>query len=241
MPLHDWTRVDAGLFHAFHHGWIEEVARALNRGLLPPDYFALPEQNIRGPIPDVLTLELAKKSQPTEGAGGGAAVAMRPPQTRLTKRAEADAYARKSSHIKVRHRYGRVVAVIEIVSPGNKASRAESRAMVEKSVDLIRQGVHLLVIDVFPPGPRDPQGIHRAIWDEFEDDDFALPADKPLTLASYDAGADIVAYVEFVAVGDSLPDMPLFLRSEVYVGVPLEASYQSSWSAFPSALKGLLE
>ena len=29
MPIHDWTRVDAGLFHAFHHGWIEELARAL--------------------------------------------------------------------------------------------------------------------------------------------------------------------------------------------------------------------
>ena len=22
MPIHDWTRVDAGLFHAFHQGWI---------------------------------------------------------------------------------------------------------------------------------------------------------------------------------------------------------------------------
>jgi hypothetical protein len=21
MPVHDWTRVDAGLFHAFHQGW----------------------------------------------------------------------------------------------------------------------------------------------------------------------------------------------------------------------------
>jgi hypothetical protein len=22
------------------------------------------------------------------------------------------------------------------------------------------------VLDLFPPGPRDPQGIHKAIWDE---------------------------------------------------------------------------
>ena len=50
MAVHDWTRVDAGLFHAFRHGWIEELARALNAGLLPTDYFALPEQNIRGPM-----------------------------------------------------------------------------------------------------------------------------------------------------------------------------------------------
>ena len=44
MPIHDWTRVEAGIFHAFHHSWVEEIARALNRGLLPPDYYALPEQ-----------------------------------------------------------------------------------------------------------------------------------------------------------------------------------------------------
>ena len=30
MPIHDWTRVDAGIFHAFHHDWITEIARALN-------------------------------------------------------------------------------------------------------------------------------------------------------------------------------------------------------------------
>ena len=46
MPIHDWTRVDAGLFHAFHQSWIVKLCDALNRGLLPPDYFALPEQSI---------------------------------------------------------------------------------------------------------------------------------------------------------------------------------------------------
>ena len=45
MPIHDWTRVDAGLFHAFHQDWIGVLARALNAGVLPPDYFALREQS----------------------------------------------------------------------------------------------------------------------------------------------------------------------------------------------------
>ena len=53
MPIHDWTRVDAGLFHAFHHRWIDALCDALNGGVLPADYFALPEQRIQGPIPDV--------------------------------------------------------------------------------------------------------------------------------------------------------------------------------------------
>jgi hypothetical protein len=173
--------------------------------------------------------------------GGGVAVAVRAPRTRLTRRAEADSYVRKASRITVRHRHGKVVAVLEIISPGNKGSQAEFRALVEKSAELIRQGIHLLVIDLFPPGKRDPQGIHKAIWDQFEEDDFELPADKRLTLSSYDAGPDYVAYVEFVAVGDELPDMPLFLKPEVYVPAPLEATYQAAWNVFPNPLKGLLD
>ena len=63
MPIHDWTRVNAGIFHHFHHGWIEEIARGLNSGLLPADYYALAEQIAGGFGPDVLTLE-----RPANGA-----------------------------------------------------------------------------------------------------------------------------------------------------------------------------
>jgi hypothetical protein len=241
MPVHDWTRVDAGLFHAFHQRWISALCDELNTGGLPPDYFALPEQHIQGPIPDVLALHLSPGSEGPSNPAVGVAVATAPPRVRLVRRNEAETYAQKANRITVRHRHGDVVAVIEIVSPGNKASRAEFRALVQKSADLIRQGVHLLVIDLFPPGPRDPQGIHKAIWDEFQDEDVGPPPEKPLTLAAYDAGPPQVAYVEFIAVGDALPAMPLFLKPEFYVPAPLEATYQKTWQVFPAALKGLLE
>ena len=99
----------------------------------------------------------------------------------------------------------------------------------------------MLVIDLFPPTKRDPQGLHKAIWDEFEDDDFTLPPDKPLTLAAYAAGPIKTAYVEPIAVGDVLPDMPLFLLPELYVPAPLDATYQTTWNVFPAPLKGLLD
>ena len=159
----------------------------------------------------------------------------------MTQRAEVDSYLRKASRVAVRHRHGDVVAVIEIISPGNKASRVEFRTLVEKSAELIRQGIHLLAIDLFPPGKRDPQGIHKAIWDEFQEEDLELPPDKPLTLASYEAGPECVAYVEFIGVQDALPEMPLFLRPGFYVPAPLEETYQTAWATFPAALKGLLE
>jgi hypothetical protein len=240
MPIHDWTRVDAGLFHAFHQRWISALCDALNTGRLPPDYFALPEQNSNGPIPDVLTLQLSQGKR-TPGEGDGGLAVMEPPRARLTRRAEAALYADKADQITVRHRHGDVVAVVEIISPGNKGSRADFRAFVEKSAAYLRQGVHLLVVDLFPPGPRDPQGIHQAIWDLFQDENEGPPPEQPLTLASYEAGTERAAYVEFVAVGEALPEMPLFLKPGSYVRAPLEPTYQTTWQVFPAALKGLLE
>jgi hypothetical protein len=220
MPVHDWTRVDAGLFHAFHQRWISSLCDALNGGVLPLKYFALPEQDVRGPIPGAF--ELSPESHE-----------------------ESTTYAARADVITVQHRHRDVVAVIEIVSPGNKASRAELRAFVQKSADFIHHGVHLLVIDFFPPNRWDPQGIHKAIWDEaemgFADEEFKLPVDKRLTVVSYDAGPPRDAYLEPIGVGQSLLDMPLFLQPDVYVPTPLEATYQTTWSVFPKALKGLLE
>src|SRR6476469_1228552 len=86
MPIHDWTRVDAGLFHDFHQGWTVALRNALNGGVLPPDYFALVEQRISGPIADVLTLELAPAAGEPADASGGVAVAAAPPRTDLTRR-----------------------------------------------------------------------------------------------------------------------------------------------------------
>jgi hypothetical protein len=211
VPVHDWTRIDAGLFHDFHQRWTAALSSALNAGGLPPDHFALVEQQIRGPVPD------------------------------LIRRHEAEVYAGKANRITVRHRHGDVVAVIEIVSPGNKASRSEFRYFVEKTADLIRQGIHLLVVDLLPPSPRDPQGLPKAIWDEFQEEDLDLPPDKPLTLASYDAGPPRVAYVEPVGVGDRLPAMPLFLKPEFYVPAPLEQTYQTTWDTSPAVFRNLLE
>src|SRR6266481_2024783 len=71
MPIHDWTRVDAGIFHHFHHDWISEIARALNRGLLPDDYYALAEQFAAGFGPHVLTLQRDRNGEEGDQRGTG--------------------------------------------------------------------------------------------------------------------------------------------------------------------------
>jgi Protein of unknown function (DUF4058) len=243
MPIHDWTRVPAGIFHDFHHRWITAISDALNSGLLPDEYYALAEQQAAGLGPDVLTLQdrAPYTSSPTNGPSGVSTLAK--PQARITATTDAEFYRRKKSRIGVRHvSDDRVVAVIEIVSDGNKASRSAFREFVEKACKLLGAGIHLLLIDLYPPTKRDPHGLHAAIWAEFvEDAEFVPPPDKPLTVVAYESALEVTAYVEPVAVGDPLPDMPLILKPGGAVIVPLEATYQTAWSFTPRRWRDVLE
>ena len=241
MPIHDWTRVDAGLFHDFHQDWTIELCRTLNASQLPAGFMARIEYPIGVVMPDVPTLHRGSKKPEKREGGGGLAVAVAPPKARFVEELEEDTYARRANRILIQHGHGQVVAVIEIVSPGNKSSRNAVRAFVRKASDLIWQGVHLLVIDLFPPSERDPQGIHKAIWDEMAERPFVLPADKPLTVVAYRAVPTKTAYVEPVAVGDDLPSLPIFLTDDDYIPAPLEETYRASWAAYPAELKELLE
>src|SRR6185437_12538949 len=115
------------------------------------------------------------------------------------------------------------------------------QSFVDKAYSALKAGCHLLLVDLFPPGPRDPQGIHGALAEEFGDGGFTFPADKPLALAAYSAGELKRYYVEPLAVGDALEDMPLFLTADVYVPVPLEATYLAAWSAFPRRWRAVID
>jgi Protein of unknown function (DUF4058) len=243
VPIHDWTRVEAGIFHDFHHGWIEDIKRALNRGLLPPGYYALAEQIAGGLGPDVIALQAPRNGAcPSEGLQGGVALATLPPKVEYRLRSEADQYAEKANAVVIRHvSEHQVVAMVEIVSPGNKNNRHGLRSFVEKAAEILRAGIHLLIVDLFPPSSRDPQGIHKAIWDEFDEVEFTLPLGRPLTLAAYIGGLSREAFVEPTSVGARLADMPLFLTPHVYIPVPLEATYQAAWEAVPAFWREVLE
>ena len=52
MPIHTWSRVDAGIFHDFHHAWIEQIKRLLNGGFFPRTITRWPSStpHIWGPL-----------------------------------------------------------------------------------------------------------------------------------------------------------------------------------------------
>ncbi len=229
MPMHDWKRVDAGIFHAFHHSWIEEIHRALLKRL-PADYYSLPEQIAAGVGPDILALKSDDQNEPD---GGGLATKTRP-KTKLYQETETEFYLSKQKAVVIHHVSGdRVVAVIEIVSPGNKNSAHGLRSFVTKARELLRQKIHLLIVDPIPVSNRDPFGLHAAIIEDFQDDPLRLPPETPLSVFAYECDDRVRSYLEPLAVGDCLPDMPVFLYPEMYIDVPLEATYMGAWEAVP--------
>lgn len=241
MPMHDWSRVSAGVYHNFYYRWIASIIDRLNAGLLPEGMIAMADQIIGGLEPDMVTLQ--RNDIDFSDSGGSAATMIEAPprqKTHFVIPVEVERYAAKANRVVVRHSLGKIVAIVELVSPGNKDSRHALRSFVEKTVDLLYDNINLLVIDPFPPGPRDPQGIHKSIWDEITDEPFELPADRKLTLAAYQAAPIKTAYVEPFAVGSPIPDMPLFLHNDFYVNVPLETTYMDTWKVLPQILRDLV-
>jgi hypothetical protein len=251
MPIHDWTRVEAGIFHDFHHAWIEQIKRLLNSGVLPQDHYAMAEQHTSHFGSYVLTLQSRapgghdQDDQEPIGNGprsndGGVIVAR--PKARLAGETDLEFYRRKQNVVAVRHVNGdRLVAIVEIVSPGNKSSQAVFRKLVDKAVELLSQDIHLLILDLIPPTRRDPNGIHGAIWEALTDEEYKAPPGKPLTLAAYESEMGVRAFVEAAAVGDVLLEMPLFLRAGGHVPVALESTYQSAWEAIPRRWRSVIE
>jgi hypothetical protein len=249
MPIHDWTTVTAGTFHDFHTAWIVELRRVLNSGLLPAGYYALAEQVAGQIIPDVLTLQedgvrsaASSSAEPIESEPVGIAVATAAPTVAVRDTiSESMLLASRRRRVLIRHTTGdRIVALIEIVSPVNKEKPSTVEQFVEKAAGALDQGLHLQVLDLFPPGPFDANGMHGAIWSHMGGS-YEQPAGKPLTLAAYAAAGPITCFVEPTAVGTKLIDLPLFLTPERYVNVPLEKTYLAAYEGLPQRWKRVIE
>lgn len=241
MPIHDWTRVPSGLFHHFHQSWSIRITDALNAGRLPKGIAALVEQRAGPRESDVLAIESRGKSRLSFGDDAGGVATAERPATRIVRRTTHEIYARRANRITIKHHLGRILAVIEIVSPGNKDKQVALNDFVDKTVEFLSAGIHVLIVDLFPPTHRDPFGIHKPIWDQFVEEEFTFPPGKDRILVSYEMGEERVAYIEPIAVGDTLPDMPLFLSNDFHILVPLETTYQATWEASPEELRAVVE
>jgi hypothetical protein len=192
--------------------------------------------------PDVLTLQTGIGNAESTGAlPGTATLTESPPVVHARATIKREYYARMQRTVVVRHTSDdRIVAMIEVLSPGNKSSRHAMRSLLDKAVAALDAGIHLLLVDVHPPGPRDPNGVHREVLGEIHTQEYVLPSNRLLTAVAYTGGTTVEAFVKHFAVGDPAPEMPLFLTQESYVRVPLEATYMAAWQDVPMQYQKIL-
>src|SRR5262249_28480720 len=139
-PHHHWE--------SFHSNWATRIADGI-AAVLPPE-FQVEEHTHAGPgfEIDVATYEGA--APPQDAAAGGAALATRPPRAYAPPRPDGTLPAAFPDTFEVRVFSTTagltLVAVIELVSPGNKDRAAERRGFVAKCASYLAQGVSLIVV-----------------------------------------------------------------------------------------------
>ena len=216
MPTHDWLRVDVDLFHDFHQTWIVELSGSLN-SRLPDGYSALLERRSWRRLPDMSKPVADFDSQP-----------MTPTSRR--------------NRIGILHALRRIACVVEIVSPGNKEGRAARESFAENVVGFLKAGIHVVVVDLFPTGP----SFHDLVWNHFGTGVSERHPIGPMLVASYKAerpneDETTEAFLEPLAIGAAIPEMPAFLESDFYVNLPLEDTYMRAWSSCPKDMRYLVE
>jgi hypothetical protein len=109
----------------------------------------------------------------------------------------------------------------------------------------LRSGIHVLLVDLHPPGKRDPEGLHAVIWDcmggNVTDDVEAATAALSYEAVPRDEDfPQVQAHVQPLTLGQTVPDMPLFLDNGDYVMAPLQPTYDTAFDALPQRWQEVL-
>ena len=234
MALQDHFRPPLSVrrhWHAFHNAWATYLSADLNQ-LLPEGYFA--EANVQFGIEiDVATFEETGSSSlyntvpdnsiddlPTEGSVGWRipAPTQTVPITISTDIVEVLVFSREAGPT--------LAGAIELVSPANKDRPAHRDAFVSKCATYLQQGVGLVMVDVVTDRRAN---LHDELLVRLHAPG-VVPWDAALYAVSYRpvnrAGqASLDMWQTIVAIGHSLPTLPLWLRGNLCVPVDLDATY----------------
>lgn len=225
MPLHDWT--DRPGWEGLHIFWMTEIARAL-RSSLPPGYRAvigaspLVAVGVTPVKPDVAVINGTHPNTPERHLTAPATNTTTPePDIEV-----AVATLEEDASVQV-ERDGRLIAVVELISPRNKDRVAAREQYAARYLSYLRGGVHTLLVDVHrrPLGFSFPQLIAASLQQE-------LPAPVAPSAVSYRVGVPaatggrmLAVWQHTLQIGETLPTIPLALAPDASVLVDLEDTY----------------
>ena len=227
MPLLDHFRPPLSRTHpwrGFHGAWAAALARLLNGGVLPAGYYAVPFLDRAGPIEiDVATL--SDSELPTTN-GATATRVWTAPVAALDFALDWPAADAAGVEILSDDGDPRLAAAVELVSPANKDRPGSRAAFAGKCAGHLRRGRGLVVVDVVTTRHAD---LAAELFAELG---LESAGPGPLAAASYRAvGGDpgrLLVWPEALAVGRSLPTLPLWIAADRAVPLDLEAGHAAA-------------
>jgi hypothetical protein len=225
MPLHDW-RDDRG-WDSVHLVWLAQLLDWV-QPRLPAGYRAY-----LGAVP-ALTVDVPN-GRPDVSVRHGPATPAETPSTGPPSpeyEAEQEIVAtftvdpQRALHIDL---HGLLIAALEIISPRNKDRPAARERYLGRYAGYLRQGVHLLLVDVLPR----PAGFSFA--DALAANlGFTQPPCPAPCAASYRVGEPVPegtvlgVWLRPLLVGQPLPVAPLALSPDLRIPVDLEHTYREA-------------
>jgi Protein of unknown function (DUF4058) len=240
MPLRDHFRQPASKYawwEAVHGGWPMEIVRSL-ADKLPRNYVAHPNVH-RGRVAEIDVSAYEKDEAAAHiadnGNGGVATAVWAPPRPTLT--VETDLPSQDVFEVLVydRERFQRLVAAVELVSPGNKDRPESRRAFATKCAALLQNQVSVTIVDLVTV--REPN-LYGELLDLIGRVDPALEPAPPAIYAvacratqassKPDAAWQLETWLEPLRIGQPLPTLPLWLADNLSVPLDLEGSYEET-------------
>jgi hypothetical protein len=232
MPLLDHFHpplYPARHWESFHTLWTAAIVERLNREVLPQGYFAEAQVHIGSRVEvDVATLE---QGQPAHGPRDGPTATLTlevwaPPQPPLVLPAvfpdeiEVQVFGSATG--------AHLVAAVELISPGNKDRPEARRAFAAKCAGYLQAGIGLVVVDIVTDRLAN---LHDELTELMRlSETTRFPDEAPLYAVAYrparrEAGDQIDCWPLPLALGQSLPVVPLALRGAATVPLDLESTY----------------
>jgi hypothetical protein len=216
-------------WESFHSSWATRLADALTERWLPPNYIAEEQAHI-GPSfeIDVATFE---REAPASCAEGAPAVATVGPKVWTPPAAEGVLPSVFPDTFEVRvmctDTGPKLVAAIELISPGNKDRSAERRAFATKCASYLYQGISVIIVDIVT---NRRANLHNEILRMTESDALQLPPEANLYAVAYrplrrGQSDEIDVWRSPLVLGQPLPTLPLGLRADLAIPVDFEATY----------------
>ena len=209
-------------WRAFHGAWAAAMARLLNRGVLPPGYYAMPFVDRDGPV----KVDVAALAEGDDVATFGE---WSPAATPVTIPIDPPEVASARVDILSDDGDPRLAAAIELASPRNKDRASARRAFGAKCAGYLLRGGGLVVVDAVTTRRGD---LHAAILTAVGASASAVGVGGPSAVAYRALRSGGETELQFwpspLLIGDRLPTVPLWLAVDLAVPLDLEASHAAA-------------